>query len=186
MHHYVVSSFISKWNCIFFQVSKTENLIENGNIPVLLMKWTSQEYYIAMSQKARYEQKEPFSTVIESVFRSIRCNPSFPLTFIYAHVTKTGKNQNNNNHLKSMADTSKNNHQQIDENWFCVFLLLMGLRSPQTVRIPDINWGTAYSLTLWCCMLSLNSSWLISTACLHVHNIHKKFFPPWFVGALVN
>lgn len=71
--------------------------------------------------------------MIESVvFRSIRCDPCFPLTFMY--VNKTGKKLNNNYHLKSMADFSKINHQQIDEDWFCVFLLLKGLRSPQTVK----------------------------------------------------
>lgn len=33
-----------------------------------------------------------------------------------------------------MADSSKIIHQQIDEDRFCVFLLLKGLRSPKTVK----------------------------------------------------
>lgn len=81
----------------------------------------------------RSGQKEPVSIVMDSVvFRSIQCDSCFPLTFIY--ITKTGKKQNNNYHLKSMADSSKIIHQSIDDDSFCVFLLLKGLRSPETIK----------------------------------------------------
>lgn len=98
-------------------------MIENRNHPCPAdeMEVANVTRILSISQKACYGQKGPFFTVIDSVaFRSIRCDSCFPLTFIYAQVTKTGKKQNNNYHLKSMADTSKNNQQRINKDWFSV------------------------------------------------------------------
>lgn len=58
-------------------------------IPLLLIKLDVNDI-----KKARYGQKERFSTVINrAVFKSIQCDPCCPLTFIFAHATKTTSNQ---------------------------------------------------------------------------------------------